>query len=191
MRSSFCCLTIILLISIAGCSGKVEPVIDYDPAANFSVYRTWAFISENPMLRAEGAGGGSPLTQGRVMNTIEDSLAKKGFTRMGDPEAADVAISFTVGARDKIRVNSYPETYRGGYGAWGRGWGGSHYSHSYRINSSSHTEGILSIDIYDVRSHSPIWHGQAKKRITKSMMRDPGPVISEIVTAVMDGFPPL
>jgi hypothetical protein len=190
MRYSFCCVTIVMLIALAGCSGKVEPIIDYDPAANFSLYKTWSFISENPMLREEGAGGGSPLTQGRVMNTIEDNLAMKGFTRIGDPEAADITISFTVGARDKIRVNNYPETYRGGYGAWGRGWGGSYYSHTRSVNIGSQTQGILSIDIYDVRSHSPVWHGQAKKGITQSMMRDPGPVIDEIVNAVMDGFPP-
>ncbi|WP_439105534.1 DUF4136 domain-containing protein [Congregibacter sp.] len=184
-------LAIFVVLAIAGCSSN-PPVIDYDSSIDFSGYRTYAFISDHPLMRAEGAPPISPLLEGRLMRITEDSLNAKGFRIVANPEEADFAIGYTSGSRDKIKVNSYPEPYRPYYGGWG--WGGSYYGGAYgggsNVDVQQYTEGTLAIDIYDVTEHKPAWHGVATKRITDDMRRNPGEALTEIVNEILAGFPP-
>ena len=61
------------------------------------------------------------------MAAVEGVLTTRGYRKVEDPETADFALSFTVGSREEIKVNSYPATYAGyGYGG-GWGWGGPYY----------------------------------------------------------------
>ena len=46
------------------------------------------------------------------MDSISAHLKAKGLQQVNDPDRADIAISFTLGSRDKISVNSDPTTYR-------------------------------------------------------------------------------
>ena len=178
-----------LLVLLGGCAGN-PPVIDYDPSANFASWKTYAFISDHPLFRAPDSPPGSPLLEGRLMQITDDTLQQKGFVKVDDPEQADFAISFTVGARDKIQVHSYPEPYRPYYGAWG--WGGPYYAGAPRssVDVQQYTEGTLAIDIYDVAEHDPAWHGVATKRITDSMRRNPTEALTEIVNSILADFPP-
>ena len=58
---------------LIGCGGP-KPMIDYDPTYDFSQDRTFAFVSDNPLIRAEGAeGGGNPLLEGRLMMITENN----------------------------------------------------------------------------------------------------------------------
>lgn len=180
-----------LLALLTGC-GASAPVIDYDRSADFASYRTYAFISDHPMVRAPDTPPGSPLLEGRLMRITDDNLQGKGFTKVSDPESADFAVSFTVGARDKIRVNSYPEPYRPYYGGWGA-WGAPYYGGymgTSNVDVQQYTEGTLAIDIFDVNQHKPVWHGIATKRITDSMRRNPDESLTEIVDEILTRFPP-
>lgn len=184
-------LVLVSAVAIAGCSSN-PPVIDYDSSVNFFGYKTYAFISDHPLMRSEGSPPGSPLLEGRLMRIAEDNLNAKGFTLVANSEAADFAIGFTVGARDKIKVNSYPEPYRPYYGGWG-GWGAPYYGGGYggsNVDVQQYVEGTLAIDIYDVSEHKPAWHGAATKRITDSMRRNPDESLTEIVNEILAGFPP-
>lgn len=187
MKRSFWMLFAGIAATVAGCSSN-PPVIDYDRSVNFSGYKTFAFISDHPLMRAEGSPPGSPLLEGRLMSITEDALSAKGFSRVADAETADFAIGFTVGARDKIKVNSYPEPYRPYYGGWG--WGGGYYGGGSNVDVQQYVEGTLAFDIYDVSEHKPAWHGVATKRITDSMRRNPNESLTEIVNAILAGFPP-
>lgn len=191
MKSLFFVLVITIGVAIAGCSSN-PPVIDYDRSVDFSGYKTYAFISDHPMIRAEGSPPGSPLLEGRLMRLTEDNLNAKGFILIADPEAADFAVGFTVGARDKIKVNSYPEPYRPYYGGWG-GWGAPYYGGGYggsNVDVQQYVEGTLALDIYDVSEHKPAWHGVATKRITDSMRRNPDESLREFIDEILAGFPP-
>jgi hypothetical protein len=181
------------VLAIVGCAGN-PPIIDYDPSIDFAKYRTFAFIGEHPLIRGEGAETGSPLLEGRLMQITENVLLARGFERVANPESADVAIAFTVGGRDKIQVNSYPEPYRGYYGGGYRGgWGGSYHSYGMSTSTSvqQYTEGTLAVDIYDVKEHHPIWHGKATRRVTKKMQENPQETLTEIMTEILASFPPM
>lgn len=181
---------IILLLSIPLGYADNPPVIDYDPSVNFTQYKTFAFISDHPLLREEGSTGGSPLLEGRLMRVTENILAARRFTRIEDREKADIAVAFTVGNREKIQVNSYPAPYRPYYGGWGhRGWGAGYYGGT--TTAHQYTEGTLQIDIYDVSEHKPIWLGQSSKRITQKMRENAQDTIDLIVANILSTFPPI
>lgn len=183
MRLLALLLPVVLLF---GCSAPA-PMIDYDTSYDFSQDRTFAFISENPLIRAEGSEGGNPLLEGRLMQITENIMAARGFTSVADRDSADLAVGFTVGARDKIQVNSYPEPYRYGYGRWG--WGGGYY-YGESVDVRQYTEGTLSVDIYDPQERKPVWHGRATRKITSKMQENPGEALTEILNSVFATFPP-
>jgi hypothetical protein len=188
MRQLLCVL--LTLTFMTGCAAPA-PMIDYDPNHNFTQYKTFAFISDHPLLRGEGAEGGSPLIEGRLMQVTENILAARGFTRISDREAADMAIGFTLGGREKIQVNSYPSTYHSSYNRsrWG-GWGHGSYYSPQQVDVRQYTEGTLAIDIYDVKEHKPVWHGRATRKITKKMRENPGQTVQEIMSGILATFPP-
>ena len=166
-----------------GCASSAKVQTDFNPSADFSNYRSFSFISDKPLLVT--AAGVSPLLQGRLINATRGELASKGYRFVANPEAADFVVSFTMGARDKIKVTSYPTPYRG-YGSWG--WGVGYYND---VDVHNYTEGTLSIDIFDVKRRNPVWHGWAVKTISTSDRRNPTPVINEIVAAIFTEFPAL
>jgi hypothetical protein len=51
-------------------------------------------------------------------------------------------------------------------------------------------EGTLSIDIFDVKSHRPVWHGWAKKELSRKDIEQSEQPIKHAVAAVLEKFPP-
>ena len=176
-----------LVVGSTGCSG-IEAHSDAKPGINFSGYRSFAFISEHPMLASNVE---NPLIEGHIMNSIKGDLQRKGLTYKDDPETADVAIAFTVGSREKLQVDSYPVSYRAGYGSWGRYggyYGGVGYGTETRVREI--TKGELAIDVFDVSLRQPVWHGQANKTISSSDAKDITGTVDKIVVATLKDFPP-
>lgn len=177
---------------LAAC-GSTPPIVDYDSSADFATYKTFAFISDNPVMRSPDSPPASPLLERRLVKITEENLEAKGFRKVDDPEAADFAVGFTTGSRDKIRVNSYPEPYRPYYGGWG--WGAPYYGGyaggGSNVDVQQYTEGTLAIDIYEVDEHKPVWHGVATKRITDKMRRNPDETLTEVVAELLERFPPI
>jgi hypothetical protein len=92
-------------------------------------------------------------------------------------------LSYTVGARDRIDVQSYPVRFRS---AWGWGW-------TYvgrEADVSTYREGTLAIDIFDGRTNQPVWHGWATKRITERDVANAAEQIPIAVAAILARFPP-
>jgi hypothetical protein len=188
-----CRLASVVFISavlLSACAGKsYKTYDDYNPNIDFSRYQTFSFISDNPMIVSSAQGAVSPLLQPRLMNAIRADLSRKGFRYVTDPEQADMAISFTVGSRDQIRVDQYPASYRTGYGSYYRGYGyGMAYGTETRVRQ--YTEGQLAIDIFDVRSKTPAFHGSASTRVSSSDRENVEAFLNEIVVETLDGFPP-
>ena len=178
-----------LLLTACATGKSYKSYDDYNPNIDFSGYQTFSFISDNPMIVSSAQGPVSPLLQGRIMNSIRADLSRKGFRYVTDPDSADMAISFTVGSRDQIKVDQYPASYRTGYGSYYRGYGyGMAYTTETRVRQ--YTEGQLAIDIFDVRSRNPAFHGTASTRINSSDRANIEEFITNIVVETLDGFPP-
>lgn len=183
---------ITLAITIAtGCASNA-PKVDFDKNTNIDTtnYKTFAWLTEAKIL-AQPVDI-NPVMKERVDDSIEQAFIAKGYQLITDPEKADFAISYTVGSREKIKVNSYPATYNTGFG-WGRGYygrGGYYGGMSMGTETSvkQYTEGKLAIDVFDVKSRQPVFHGWATKRIKSSETDAPLDTINQIVTDVVNQF---
>lgn len=194
MIRAFSMLPVLLVVALSACSSKpYRTDFDFDREAAFADYRTWAWISDRPLILGEGAETVNPLLEQRLMAMTRDVLERKGFRQVDDPELADITLAFTIGKRDRISVQSYPTSYHATYGYWGRGWG-----YGYRaswpqeeVRVREYTEGQLAIDIFDREAHRPVWHGFATGNIKESWDREKREaVLREAVEDILATFPP-
>lgn len=177
---------------ISGCASTFEASYDHDPAINFSSYQTFAWISKNPMKVGQSVGAVNPLLEPRISSALEKALVAKGYKYVIEPKNADFVVSFTVGSREEIRVDSYP-SMSAGYGTaypghWG--WGSRYYGGGMETQVRQYTEGMLAVDIFDVKDRRPVWHGVATKRISEADRDDAAATIQAAVDAILAGFPP-
>lgn len=183
----------ILLLAVASCSTTHQAKVAFDKneKVNTSHYKTFAWLSSGKIMAPQLDI--NPVMKVRVDDEIEKAFIAKGYRLIEDAEQADFAISYTVGNRDKIKVSHYPASYNAGFG-WGRGYYGSGYGGMYSAHVSTetrvhqYTEGKLAIDVYDVKSHQPAWHGWAVKRITADEKEAPSSAIKAIVSKVVNQF---
>lgn len=190
LQSRLLC-TVFSLALFAGCASTFEASYDHDPANDFSNYQSFAWISKNPMKVGQTAVVPNPLLEPRIMSALEMALVAKGYKWVGDAASADFVISFTVGSREEIKVDSYPSMSMGyGTGYPGR-WGGAYYGVSSTETSvRQYTKGMLAVDIFDVKDRRPVWHGVATKTINESDRDNIEATVQAAVDAIIAGFPP-
>ncbi|MGI9455386.1 MAG: DUF4136 domain-containing protein [Aeoliella sp.] len=176
-------------VILAACAAPgFKATHDYDDSVNFSSYQSFAWISQNPMKVGATQVPPSPLLEPRIMSSLEKALVAKGYRFNNQPNDADFVVSFTVGSREEIRVDSYP-TMGGGYGGrWG--WGGAYYGHGTQTSVRQYTQGMLAIDIFSVQQRRPVWHGYATKKITADDRENQLTTIDAAVESIIAGFPP-
>lgn len=179
-------LAVLIVWAVAGCA-TVQVGSDYDRSASFINYHTFTL-----MHREHHAQGGinNPLVVSRAEDAIKAEMARKGYSLTADPAAADFTVDFTIGSQERTDVNSYPDPYLGGGWGWGRRgwWGGSYWGDT--VDVRQYREGTLSIDVFDAHSHRPVWHGWAKKELTRKDIENSEEPIRNAVASVLAKFPP-
>lgn len=181
MKRMACWMVLALL---TGCAARMETHVDHDVAQVFTAYHTYAWLGDDPQLNAGRSDYRvSPLNRRRVIDAIEAQLASKGFVKAPDRASADFVVAYTIGARDKLEVTTFPPPYNGGWG-WGRRYFGP------EVDAQGYVEGTLAIDIFDRRSHRPVWHGWARKRVTEDDREHAAEQIDAAVKMMLSSFPP-
>ena len=172
------------LVLAAGCAASLQVHSDYDRSHDFSKYRTFAWIADDPLIAPAGERSHvSPLNRRRIVEAVEAELTAKGFQKASDRDAADFVLAYTVGARDKIDVRSYPAPY---HGPWY--WGAPYFGRY--VDARAYTEGVLAIDVFDRETRQPVWHGRAAKRITAEDVEHAAEQIRTAVRMIFADFPP-
>lgn len=169
-------------LALAACATlKVDS--DFDRTANFSGYHSFSILAR------EHRGATNPLVVQRAHDAIQAELTAKGFAYVQDASKADVVVNFTIGARERMEVESYPAPYGGPWG-WGRvGWWGYPYWGN-EVDVHMYHEGTLAIDVFDAKTHKPVWHGWAKKQLSRADMAQSEAPVRAAVVAVLARFPP-
>jgi hypothetical protein len=172
-----------LFVSIvaAGCAtAPVEARSDFDSSADFTSYRSFGWISEHPLAFVDPST--SPQFEGRAMTAISEVLQDKGYRFEADGRQADFVVSFSLGARDEVRVNSYPAQYDNVWESEGQV--------QQAADVRTYTEGTLAIDLFDVERRQPVWHGWVVKTISANDRANASAVTRELVEAILAKFPP-
>ena len=172
-----------LVFTLLACQSTNQAKVNQDRnvTVDTSQYKTFAWLTPEKILTAPVDI--NPVMKNRIDDDIVVAFEAKGYKLIESADDADFTISYTIGNRDKIKVDSYPTTYRAGFG-WGRGY----YGMGTETTVKQYTEGRLAIDVFDVKSKQPVWHGWAVKRITSSDKDDPTATIRTVVNEVIAQF---
>ena len=93
-------LSLLLFVSVAACETATVGRVDWDREADVAAYRSYAWISDHPLIVAEGSSMViNPLTEGRVKVAVDRQLSAKGFDR--------VAVGGDADLQDTIRYDLY------------------------------------------------------------------------------------
>ena len=165
--------TILLTLTLAACA-SVPVKVDSDPAQDFSSYSTFSWTGKSPMIANKTDHSIPPVAEDRMTAALKNTLEQKGYRYVEDASAADFAVSYTIGARDKVQLEGYAPRYYGGYDNWR--WGFPHYGYGYDVfpmqyrsavvEQKEYVRGSLAVDVFDVKRKSPVWHGYGSKRLS-------------------------
>ncbi len=166
-------LSLLIVLSISACATTLKSSVDVAEHAEFGELKTYAWITDQPLFTSDAASPEvvNPLNEQRIRTAVEQQLENKGYRRVGIDQA-DFVVAFTLGARDRVRVQQYYNDFGYNYygyhhgfsrfGRFGRGFGGFGSSVSVR----TFTEGTLVVDIFENTEKEAIWHGSATKRLS-------------------------
>jgi hypothetical protein len=162
-------LLVALLAAAAAFAQKVS--VEFDPAANFAMYHTFAIRdgqlnSRNPRLNSE-------LIKKRIEFDIQRDLTARRLTMVPGPGPADLEVHYTFGAARGVRPEAYPAGWRG----WGT-----------VIVREPFAEGTLVVDLRDPTTHSLVWRAIAtvEKRDAEKVERK----IEDMVGKSLKKYPP-
>lgn len=156
-----------LLFAICAFGQKID--VEFDEAANFAKYKTFAIRdgqlhSKNPTLNSE-------LVKKRIEADIVRNLTAKELTQVSG--AADLNVRYTLGSARKKEIDTYPAGWRG----WGTRRVAVHYS-----------EGTLVIDLRDTSTRSLVWRAVAVEH-----QNDPNKLerkLEDMVKKSFEKYPP-
>ena len=190
-------LSLLIVLSISACATTLRSSVDIAEQAEFAELKTYAWITNQPFFASNAASPEvvNPLNEQRIRAAVEQTLQHKGYRKISIDQA-DFVVAFTLGARERVRVQQYYNDigyryygYHQGFsrfsrfGRFGPGYGGFAPSVSVR----TFTEGTLVVDVFENTEKQAIWHGSATKRLSGDGATIE--LIDEAVTALLAEFP--
>jgi hypothetical protein len=174
---------------LAACAPSVNVRTDTDPGVNMAHYKTYDFFSQ---MGIEGDGYSNLLGQ-HFRDTISAEMAARGYTQSATPQ---LQINVSIGAEEKVRVNTYQDPYLyGGYHGYGRGYGGYGYGSPWgygggtRTTVHQYTEANVYIDMVDAAEHKMVWQGVATFTLTDKMQGQLRETVQNTVDKIFSQYP--
>ena len=169
------------------CSPSVQVRTDTDPGVNMGQYKSYDFFSQ---MGIEGDGYSNLLGQ-HFRDAISSQMNARGYSKSATPQ---LQINVSIGAEEKVRVNTYQEPYlyggyygMGGYGRYGSPWG--YGGGTTRTTVHQYTEAKVYIDMVDASEHKMVWQGVATFTVTDKMQEQLRETVQNTVEKVFSQYP--
>jgi uncharacterized protein DUF4136 len=148
-------LAAVAALSLAAAAAFAQDVkVDFDKDADFSHYKTFSVKI--------GTSWHNQISEKRVTNEIEQTIAEKGWTKT-DAEKADTIVVLHGATEKEKTLNTF---YSGGYGGYGwRGWGAGGMG-TATTTTSEYLVGTLVVDIFDAKTKQLVYRGIAQDEIS-------------------------
>ncbi|HYZ73278.1 MAG TPA: DUF4136 domain-containing protein, partial [Chthoniobacterales bacterium] len=144
----FASLGMLLFLTSASFAEQVKT--DYDRSADFSRYKTYSW---------EKVSSQDQLWVPRIKDAVNTALAAKGWTQV--PSGGQVAIVAIEMTKDQQTLNTFYNSFGGGWG-WRRfGGGGFGGFGTATTTTDTYRVGTLVVDLFDASSKTLIWRGSA------------------------------
>ena len=128
----------------------------------------------------------SPFIGSAVKQSIKAELESKGYQYSEDNGAADMAVSFSIGARDKTKVFNQPVMVSN---SWR--WGHQYWQPTMATTTTTHNyvKGALAIDVFDTKRKAPVWHSSGSKKLSQEERSGSTKFIPAAVKTMLADFP--
>ena len=172
------------LMTLAACTSGPEVRVQLDRSADFSQYRTFAFVSP---LGTDRDGYQSIVSQ-NLKAATQREMEARGLRL--DVNAPQLLVNFNASLDDKLRVTSVPSSsfgmgyygYRYGmYSAWPM-YHDSTVVHQYQ-------QGTLNIDVVDAARKQLVWEGVVTKSVSQHDIDNMEAAINAAVAAAFAKYP--
>ena len=176
-----------LALLAAGCE-TFRVQTDYDRQLSVAGWRTFAWMQQEPVTAPEGATAfGNPINQRRVREAIEAEFASKGLQRVDAADQADAVVRWAIGTRERPYGPDPRWSVGMGWGWYRHGWGSS-----LMFDSAPYyvTEARLAVDLFDARTHDPVWHGTVSLDSSRLGGDAAAAQIAKAVHKLMEHYPP-
>ena len=167
-------------LAAISCS-QITVTSDYDPATNFSTYKTYDWIP-TPQKPGGDLRLETPFLATRIREAVDAQMETRGY-RKRESEPPDLLIAYHVAIQGKLDISTVPATY--GYGYRGVRAGAS------TTTVRPYEEGTLVLDMIDGPSKQLIWRGAAQAEIKENATPEERQKrINEAVHKLLEQFPP-
>lgn len=140
-------LVVLFLLGSAGSAYAQKVEIDFDQSADFTKYKTYAWIeSQNPAP--------SDLSHRRIIAAIDERLAPKGLKK--SPSNPDLFVVYNAGIKEQVSVQGYS------YGYYPYRWGGG----TVRLDQVVTLQATLVVDLVDAQKQELVWRGIASDTLS-------------------------
>ncbi len=160
---------------------------DINRNASVSACHAYAWATHYKVVHGAEQAFANPVNESRLRDAIAANLQAKGLRPASEPAGADCTVGYSIGTRTIVEGESYPAW---GWG-WGWGWGGwgpggymGAWDYPYVYN-----EGRIAVDLYDARTHQPIWHASVNEDVTELTGTAAQHKIDVAVAAIFAEFP--
>ena len=193
--ASFALLAFVSTCALAlfsGCVTGPEIKFEADRSVDVSGYKTYALVpfSKTAGISGQGADPGSSLKYAApITSAIKAGLAAKGYTEAVDVNKADFAVNVRATIVPQTDVTDWGMGY-GGYNGFYGGYGGHGYwgyGGGYNVSVDQYNQGVLRIEIFDMKKKELVWVGWASDRLADKPDVNK---IPPIVTGILANFPP-
>ena len=184
-RCGLLAVTFSLGLALSACAPSVKVRSDTDPGTDLSRYQTYNFFSQ---MGVEGENYSNLLGR-HFRDAISTEMESRGYTLSDTPQ---LQVNVSVGAQDKVRVNTYndPYLYGGYYGYRGYGYYGSPwYGGGSRTTVHQYTEADVYIDLVDSAEHKLVWQGVATFTVTDKMQEQMRETVQTTVDSIFGQYP--
>jgi hypothetical protein len=164
----------VVALTVAGCAVPIKVNHDFDKAADFSKYHTYAW--------REGTGTTSSLVQKRIVAAVDSQLAAKGLSK--DESNPDLLVYTHVRLDERTQAYTYST-------GWGYGWGWYGGMGSTQTTVEQIPVGMLLVDLVDAQRKELVWRGSATSDIDSEASAEKKEArINEALTKMFVNYPP-
>jgi hypothetical protein len=174
------------LIALEACTGLAVKT-DINPTMSVASCHSYVFANEHVAQNDQQSAFGNPLNSQRLRDAIQANMAAKGIPLAADHKSAECVVGYAMGTRQVF--DDYYGDFGVGWG-WGGGWGGRRWGGGLGYDGPSvRDETRISVDLFDAKSRTPIWHASVSQSVSDLMGPTAVDKINRAATAIFMKFP--